>query len=407
MIQTVPSYGGSGGAVPIPYTGDGVPVLITNLDSNNTVYFFEDTSVDPNDPNRQSQLPPLASIVLDGSIPEYAICAAGDTAEINCVQGGINFFQLVELLIKTLIIEASAGNGIYVYSGVPGLGDLIASITSGAGTDPEGNPVPGGGVIAYTTVTGTFAGTYAIELANQTQVWGAAVAALLFQNITNPGRLGPAVTAQVSGTAGANLNLQSGLSTLSASGSTIQVQDSVSSGQAGGLVDIITGALTVLSQTPGDLQTYDTQRATAYLAADLNSNGTTGAQTILTYAGVGIGTYRIHGVINCEGGQNAGAINFSISGTATPSHMWVDAKTYVSNDTGQEIFAAALTGFNQNFLSTTMISGATTTFEFDGIIQFSAAGTLTIRTAQSVAADTYVNRILSFADLEWVSVNNN
>src|SRR5580693_5861755 len=149
MIQTVPSYGGSGGAVPIPYTGDGVPVLITNLDSNNTVYFFEDTSVDPNDPNRQSQLPPLASIVLDGSIPEYAICAAGDTAEINCVQGGINFFQLVELLIKTLIIEASAGNGIYVYSGVPGLGDLIASVTSGAGTDPEGNPVPGGGVIAY------------------------------------------------------------------------------------------------------------------------------------------------------------------------------------------------------------------------------------------------------------------
>jgi hypothetical protein len=133
---TVPAVPGNG----VPVWGGGGPCLLTNKDANNTIYLNDDNTVDPSNVNTYSQLPALASIVVTN--PTYATCTAGETAVLAVVPGGVNFFQLVELLLKTLLIAGSLGNGVFVYSGTPGAGDLILSIAApGTVTDPFGNTV--------------------------------------------------------------------------------------------------------------------------------------------------------------------------------------------------------------------------------------------------------------------------
>lgn len=55
-----------------------------------------------------------------------------------------------------LVVGGGAGSGIFVYSPAPGAGNLIASITAAAGTDPFGNAYKAG-ITSYQLGTGIFA----------------------------------------------------------------------------------------------------------------------------------------------------------------------------------------------------------------------------------------------------------
>jgi hypothetical protein len=131
---------GSSGPALLAGQGQG-PVLLFNASQDTTVWLGSDPfNTTAGETGSTAPLPPLASVVIDGSQPVYGSCLPGQSAQVSVIPGGLNFFQLVELLVKTLLISASAGNGLFVYSGTPGLGNLIASIVGTTGTDPFGNP---------------------------------------------------------------------------------------------------------------------------------------------------------------------------------------------------------------------------------------------------------------------------
>lgn len=119
---------------------DGTPTLIVNNDPAVTVWVSDDKfGVEAGDETGSAPLPPLATYASDGSREVWGVTAPGQSAKVSTYPGGQSFFQLVELLVKTLLVSATAGNGLFVYSGAPGSGDLIASIVGTAGNDPFGN----------------------------------------------------------------------------------------------------------------------------------------------------------------------------------------------------------------------------------------------------------------------------
>jgi hypothetical protein len=67
------------------------PVTIVNFDVNNTIYLGKTPSVDPTNPNLSTPLAPGASTVLDGTVPTYAICNSGQTAQLVIYPGAISF----------------------------------------------------------------------------------------------------------------------------------------------------------------------------------------------------------------------------------------------------------------------------------------------------------------------------
>ena len=111
--------------------------LLCNSDPANTVYLSDNWQPGQ---NNQSPLPPLSFLVVDGKTDVFGITVGAAQATVYRYPGGLNFFQLAELIVKTLIIAGSSGNGIFVYSGAPGVGPPLLAITT-ASTDPYGNPV--------------------------------------------------------------------------------------------------------------------------------------------------------------------------------------------------------------------------------------------------------------------------
>jgi hypothetical protein len=139
MIITVPgpSAGLASSAVPVPYTGDGYPVMLTNLSLVNTIYLYEDTSVDPADLNRSSQLPPLGTMVVDGTLNEYAICIAGQTANLQAVPHGESWgpspAQIAEQILASGIPIVNNDDNVLVSVGsvLPGGGGSITFPSTG------------------------------------------------------------------------------------------------------------------------------------------------------------------------------------------------------------------------------------------------------------------------------------
>lgn len=130
-------------AAQIVTAGDG-PVLWFNSDAANTVYLGDNSGITAVQ-QTVTPLPPLSWVAIDGKADVWAICPPGQSAILYAYPGGMNFFQLVEIIVKTILISASAGNGLFVYSGAPGLGDLVTSIVGpGTADDPFGNPLFGG-----------------------------------------------------------------------------------------------------------------------------------------------------------------------------------------------------------------------------------------------------------------------
>jgi hypothetical protein len=170
----------------------GSSCLLVNADQNNTIYLGDADSILPADPNRTTPLGPNASVVVDGSTDTYAICAGNQTALLNIIPGGVNFFLPVVSL--TIPFGATTGaritldgirGAIFVYDTA---GDLIGSIAATGGTnDGFGNPYQPG-VVSYTDSTDwiqLLGGNLQMMLASETSP------AVLSQAILTSGQLAP------------------------------------------------------------------------------------------------------------------------------------------------------------------------------------------------------------------------
>src|SRR5712691_4176710 len=100
---------GSGGPEKVA-DADGGMVLLFNNDANNDIWLNDDPFNMVADPSYAAPVPAGASVVLDGTGDVWAICAPGQRAVVTLIPGGRLFFQFVEILVKTLLVSASAGN---------------------------------------------------------------------------------------------------------------------------------------------------------------------------------------------------------------------------------------------------------------------------------------------------------
>lgn len=123
--------------------GDG-PTLLFNSDPTNSVYLGDTQGMNANNTATFVPLPSLASVVYDGTSDVFALSVSTTTQSIVYkLPGAVNFFQLVELLLKTLIISASVGNGIFTYTPTASAGNLFSWLTApGTTEDPFGDPLP-------------------------------------------------------------------------------------------------------------------------------------------------------------------------------------------------------------------------------------------------------------------------
>jgi hypothetical protein len=307
--------------------------------------------------------------------------------------------------------------GTFFYSGPPAHGNLIASITSAGGTDGFSNTYDAG-IVSY-------------------QPSGTAVVAQLFAGNLNFGT--PAAMAGTGGKLPASIGLGSPptdgvLSILpgAASGTdtpspiitllspannnnqpvislsqplllcptlATPLAPSVAASQAQLWTDA-NGIPRAQQAASGDNNLYALGQARKVLASDLNSNGTQNAQTIFTF-NVAAGIYRVRGYMSCQGGQSAGAINLSFGGTAVVSAMRVNTRwsVFVTAGGATTDTVGDILGLNSNVVSPTMSNGNSCSALFDGVVTFSASGTFILRTAQSVALDTYTNKANSYMEI--------
>jgi len=117
--------------------------------------------------------------------------------------------QAVSLVV---IIAGGGFTGLFVYSGAPATGNLIASVAAAAGTDPYGNTYPGG----ISSQTGGIEAT----LAGGFLSWDAPA-----DSPSSP----PLVLATPSAASGSSLEITTGVSSLSATAGALTLYDSAAS----------------------------------------------------------------------------------------------------------------------------------------------------------------------------------
>lgn len=148
--------------VPIVEGGDG-PTLLSNSDPINTFYLSDDYGVVAGGANSIA-LSPGSWVAVDGETTLYAVTQQGQTAQVLVIPGGTGFFQLVTLIIKSIILDASRGNGLFEYLGTGALGNgpILWAVPPGTTTDPFGNTLPVSGGIA----TEVFGGGLLVQMYN-------------------------------------------------------------------------------------------------------------------------------------------------------------------------------------------------------------------------------------------------
>lgn len=152
--QTI-TVNGNGAATPVVRAIDeGGPTLVLNLDPTNTIYVGSNTAIGPGNPNETAPIGPNSGSIFDGTQDVYATCGNGLTAQVGIYPGVTNYFQLIAVIVSTLIIAASAGNGLFVYNGVPAAGNLVGSWSPTGGTDQFGNMYPAGLSVAQNLTVG-------------------------------------------------------------------------------------------------------------------------------------------------------------------------------------------------------------------------------------------------------------
>ena len=79
--------------------------------------------------------------------PNFSL--AGQTGWAILKNGDAYFFNVTAegAVTSNTVVVSGAGDGVFIYDGVPALGNLIVAIASASGTDPYGNDYSGPGIV--------------------------------------------------------------------------------------------------------------------------------------------------------------------------------------------------------------------------------------------------------------------
>lgn len=310
---------------------------------------------------------------------------------------------------QLLIISATGGfTGLFVYAPVPGAGNLIDSIAPAAGTDPYGNTYVQG-IASYAAGNSAVnsqltAGTLRFNepaIFSAASIGSNASAALILGsgqvlNTDNsaiialgPGAVGTVATVAILNSA---LELEEQ--------NTPAADGSVTAGPK--LFGNFSGSLQVVEDSrSGDGQLYSTEH--------IRLVGTGGPQTVNSTAdapvtgltrSVGKGSYHFHAKIEWTQGGTASNQKFGFTGPAASSA----SETLQSINTSSQ---QVPDGRHNSGLATVAIgsaiyaAGSVVITEIDGLATFTAAGTLSVGVACTVAANTFtVTNTESWLDVD-------
>lgn len=304
-----------------------------------------------------------------------------------------------------VIIAGPAGTiaGLFIYSGIPGPGNPPISWDSSSSKDPYGNTIQPGVMLAELAANGNAQG----GLIWNNVVPGAAEPLLaLFPNAT-VGFTGhsPFITAQVFNRGAANERLALSLGGGAGSGSSSPVmlnlfsvsKDGTLHGHAtlyGGasgnqLADFSETGLTVVNQIDGN-----TYRA-GHLTLPANATPQTISSTTMTTitgcsAPVAAGTYEFRAVVQYAGNQAAGTANFQIGGPSN-SAAWISA-LFASGAT----FGSGMQTASPGTVNSPTLTTANWTAVIEGMITFTASGTMSLQAAEGTATDSFVIKNAKF-----------
>ena len=139
-----------------------------------------------------------------------------------------------QIVASRVVIIGSAG-GLFVYSPTPGLGNLVASVSGHAGTDPFGNAYPEG-FAAFVNITDNVT----VQM-GEASFGGTPVAGMFMHDSSSVAFSDPCFGTVGAGAGGPDCIMWSGQGNSGSSGSGIECQDSTGSGVPGGLVTVVGG----------------------------------------------------------------------------------------------------------------------------------------------------------------------
>jgi hypothetical protein len=284
-------------------------------------------------------------------------------------------------IFPLLIVTPTGGfTGLFVYSPGPGHGNLIASTTSAAGTDPYGNAFLGASA-SYASSAGIAAG---YDFNGVTTYTGPVGGGGPWASFWSFGRDAASGNIPSLGGAGFELN-ELAVPAPAAHGPVLF-------GKTSGHAAVVSDAL------HGDGNTYDIETLHLTTTADQNVPVTSGtiAVTGLTTSLAANTRYRVRGRVKWQMGATAVAQSFGFGGTVTTSFVEI-------TENQQQVAAAVAGNWTQIAalsLTASPVFAANTPadFIFDGTIETNAAGTFQVQV--SSGAQPFIIRRASFCDLE-------
>jgi hypothetical protein len=326
---------------------------------------------------------------------------------------------------RLVVVFGTGFFGVFVYSPVPGAGNLIASITSSHGTDPYGNvyqagvssygaaglfnQVSGSTVAFGSTNVATFITSLAEILLIDTVAASVSPALELLSPGTTGGGNGAIVRLYGTSNDGSKVSqvqvttvgtgVTRGTSALLEIEGTTALKNSIAPGSVTGYAEPFAnnGHLYVVDGTDG--VTYGTQRV-IYEAAGQLVNSTTFAVIPAVGGGNVAGTlqpgvYRIQGEFAYTANQAAGApnIGWEASGGIVASFVSISCLEFTAPSGGGAVTLGngnRITALGGTFNGATFTSiGEQVFMRFEGTLTVTTAGTFLPKVSCSVAIDTY------------------
>jgi hypothetical protein len=366
---------------------------------------------------------------------------------------------------RVVVFGTGANRGIFVYSPTPAAGNLVASITAAAGTDPYGNAYkagitsydntfggitelngalfslfsgvnlkivlnaagaffysPAGGAgnliasIAPASGTDSFGNAYVqgsagyVTIAGNRYVTtighttlGSFAGGLVIQNQTSPANQ-PASVSAIPAATGSQMQIASGTGTALSQPAVVNLIDSLNSGFAGGQIQLGVpgGGVGQVVSVNADGNTYRVERLSVRLAANQLVNSAAMAN-VITIANAAAGQqYRIEGEIVFTTAAAAGAAALQFASTGTITDMSVSYRNW-SVGGSSNTNANRFTALTTALNSNTFAAGIGQFIELRGWVTFATAGNFGVQMACTIAADTYTVQKDSFLDLMPVS----
>ena len=318
-----------------------------------------------------------------------------------------------QVIAGIVIVYGTGSNtGVFVYSPTPGLGNLIASLTSSAGFDAYGNEVLAGNV-GYTYEPAEPAYYGVVSSSNGIAVFRATSAAgpwtqmggLAYVAATFPGMQlydqasGASLTAGDDVDANGNVyNALEGILTLyPAAGAPIP--PAILSG-SGGIYADPNGIPRAINGNDGEV--YAVGQQILISASDTSITSTSDAQVNDLSTEVGVGSYKVRAILRCVAAASgaAQALRIGFTGTATSSGTRTFVKSYIE-ETSTPVNAGNLNGLSVYYDTGSIANGTVFDIEVEGAWTFSAAGTfnLVAHLATSASSEHFTIQAHSFMEL--------